>query len=101
MARTPGGPYGCVPVPGPATLNLDGAVLAGCLEADFEARDGGLWYGETPRLAVGESPLARRTKPRGRLAAVLAAHQLGSPLYPTMKDDEIDRVIDAVCQATL
>jgi perosamine synthetase len=62
-----------------STLNMAPEALEQCLERDFECRDGSLWYGEVARLAHGESPLTRAAEPRGRLAAVLVAHQAGMP----------------------
>ncbi len=59
--------------------NLDPALLEAAL-AGCEARDGGLWYRDAARLAQHPaSPLSRATLPHGRLATVLAVHQIGMP----------------------
>lgn len=59
--------------------NLDPALFEAAL-AGCEARDGGLWYRDAARLAQHpESPLHRTSPPYGRVAAVLAVHQIGMP----------------------
>ncbi len=66
----------------PATLNMDPTALARGLEKDFEPREGGLWLraGNLERLAtLPESPLGFVRPPLGRLAALLAVHQVGLP----------------------
>ena len=59
--------------------NLDPAQLEAVL-ADCEMRAGQPWYRDTARIARHpESPLHRTTPPLGRVAAVLAVHQIGMP----------------------
>ena len=60
--------------------NLDPAALEQALDTGCEARDGSLWYRDVARLAAyDESPLACAAAPVGRVAAVLAVHQIGMP----------------------
>lgn len=59
-------------------LNMSPEALRDCIERDFEARDGGFYYKHTSRVATGESPLARMHNPLGKLAAILAVHQVGT-----------------------
>ena len=59
--------------------NLDPAQLEAVL-ADCEMRAGQPWCRDTARIARHpESPLYRTTPPLGRVAAVLAVHQIGMP----------------------
>ena len=60
--------------------NLDTAALKQALDTGCEARNGSIWYRDAERLtAFNESPLARTATPVGRVAAVLAVHQIGMP----------------------
>ena len=61
------------------TLNMDPALVERELESEFEARKGGLWLKKTQRLRTPQSPLAPLGEPIGRLAAILAVHQVGLP----------------------
>jgi dTDP-4-amino-4,6-dideoxygalactose transaminase len=86
----------------PLSLNLAPEALERCLEGDFDHRDGSLWYGDVSRLARGASPLSRVAEPRGRLAAVLVAHQVGMPADMTRILAVADRfgvpvIEDAAC----
>jgi len=63
----------------PGTFNLDPARLAATLASDFAAREDGLWYKDTARLATPESPLSHLKEPLGRLTAILIVHQVGMP----------------------
>ena len=84
------------------TLNLSPERLGEVLERDFEHRDESLWYGDTRRLAVGESPWVGREASCGRLAAILVVHQLGMPcdlarILPIARKWNIPVVEDAAC----
>jgi dTDP-4-amino-4,6-dideoxygalactose transaminase len=60
--------------------NLDPALLERELTVGCEARAGGFWYHDATRLAAcAGSPLGRAAAPIGRVAAVLAVHQIGMP----------------------
>ena len=68
------------------TYNMDPRDLERFLFEECEERADGLYYGHAGRLAKGESPLAWITgskagqgRPLGRVAAVLAVHQMGRP----------------------
>lgn len=63
----------------PATFNMDPEALESTICREFEFRDGSLWFTDTDRLAVGESPLKVVNTPTGRLAAILVVHQVGMP----------------------
>ncbi|MDD5307575.1 MAG: DegT/DnrJ/EryC1/StrS family aminotransferase [Deltaproteobacteria bacterium] len=85
-----------------ATFNMAPGELRASLERDFEARDGGLWLREVDRLAVGGSPLVRAREPRGRLAAIMVAHQVGLPadlgaILPLARSYGVPVVEDAAC----
>jgi len=85
-----------------ATLNMDPAALHAMLERDFERKDGALWYRHTERLAQGESPLAGRRPPLGRLGAILLVHQVGMPadlarILPLARAAGAPVVEDAAC----
>lgn len=59
--------------------NLDTTQLEALL-ADCDMRDGAPWFRDAARLAANaESPLHRTAPPLGRVAAVLAVHQIGMP----------------------
>jgi len=61
-------------------FNLDCAQLEQLLESGCERRDGQLWYRDIERLAqFDQSPLHRVAAPIGRVAAILAVHQIGMP----------------------
>lgn len=60
--------------------NLDPAALEQVLASGCESRGGEHWYRDVARLAACDaSPLARTSAPIGRVAAVLAVHQIGMP----------------------
>lgn len=65
----------------PDTYNMEPAALEQCLTRDCARSDGVLFYTGVARLAVGESPLPRGVDAHrsGRVAAVLAVHQMGMP----------------------
>lgn len=64
----------------PATRNLDSAALARFFEADCREGEDGWYYRDAARLAaLPQSPLRRIKPPLGRVAAVLAVHQVGMP----------------------
>jgi dTDP-4-amino-4,6-dideoxygalactose transaminase len=63
----------------PDTGNMHPEAVCRTLQEDFQERHGSLWYKQTDRVAVGESPLRRCAGPCGRLAAVLVVHQVGMP----------------------
>lgn len=63
----------------PATCNMDPAALATCLDSHCREEDGCLYYSGLARLAQGESPLCHCRQPSGRVAAILAVHQMGMP----------------------
>ena len=86
----------------PATINVDPEKLAWTLENVFEERGGDLWYKAVDALAVGQSPLDGRKAPMGRLAAILAVHQLGMPadlksILPIAERRGLPVVEDAAC----
>ena len=61
-------------------FNLDCAQLERVLESGCEHRDGQLWYRDVARLTqFDQSPLHRVAAPIGRVAAILAVHQIGMP----------------------
>lgn len=63
----------------PATYNMDPRELERCLEEECYPENGSHFYRELDKIAVGESPLCHHKKPRGRVAAILAVHQMGMP----------------------
>jgi dTDP-4-amino-4,6-dideoxygalactose transaminase len=84
------------------TGNLDPAALAELLDRECEKRPEGLFYRPWPRLAQGESPLARLADPRGRVAALLVVHQVGMPadlgrILPLASQHGLPVVEDAAC----
>jgi dTDP-4-amino-4,6-dideoxygalactose transaminase len=61
-------------------FNLDYEQLKRVLESDCDRRDGQLWYRDLARLTqFDQSPLHRIAAPVGRVAAILAVHQIGMP----------------------
>jgi dTDP-4-amino-4,6-dideoxygalactose transaminase len=71
----------------PLTFNMSVEALRHVLHDECEVRDDGLYYRKVPELAVGESPLctlfnncsASLRQGAGRIAAILAVHQMGMP----------------------
>ena len=61
------------------TFNMDAALLERCLAKDCEKRDEYLWYKAVEKIAGGQSPLRFVKPPLGRVAAILAVHQIGFP----------------------
>lgn len=60
--------------------NIDATALQASLEQDCEAEPDGLHFRYIGRLLqLRESPLHRIAPPRGRVAAILAVHQVGLP----------------------
>lgn len=60
-----------------ATVNMSSGALEKCLKEDCALRGGELYYVRAAELARGESPLKYRST--GRVAAILAVHQIGFP----------------------
>jgi dTDP-4-amino-4,6-dideoxygalactose transaminase len=86
----------------PLTLNMSHIDLKRCLSEDFREHDGHLWYQNSNRLAVGESPFVGRTGPLGRLAAILVVHQVGMPanldrLLAIARASGVPVIEDAAC----
>ncbi len=63
----------------PKTYNIDAGILRRFLDADCTYNDDQLVYTNIPSLIIGESPLRHCQKPSGRIAAILAVHQMGMP----------------------
>lgn len=71
----------------PQTYNMSPILLEQCLSERCDAVDGSLYYRDVARLAVGESPLSHgaatvqggKRNEMGRVAAILAVHQMGMP----------------------
>jgi dTDP-4-amino-4,6-dideoxygalactose transaminase len=71
----------------PQTYNISAESLDKCLHDDCDARDGGLYFRDISRIAVGESPLrtfiemgsSSKRSPIGRVAAIMPVHQMGMP----------------------
>ncbi|MBU0484852.1 MAG: DegT/DnrJ/EryC1/StrS family aminotransferase [Proteobacteria bacterium] len=63
----------------PETYNISPRELENCLASECKQENGQNYYIDIERLAVGESPLCHCTKPTGRVAAILAVHQMGMP----------------------
>jgi len=85
-----------------STLNMDPNILSRTLSADFEEKEGSLWYKDVDRIATPESPLFGLAKPRGRLGALLVVHQVGMPvdlpkLLSIARLHNIPVVEDAAC----
>jgi len=71
----------------PRSYNMDVAALERVLCEDCEEHDGDIWYRNIAQLTTGESPLCFIKPPLGRVAAILAVHQIGFPceIEATMK----------------
>jgi perosamine synthetase len=71
----------------PLTYNMSPESLKQCLYEECEVRNGGLYYRDAARLAVGESPLCNFVEGKapsarlsvGRVAAIMPVHQMGMP----------------------
>ena len=71
----------------PRSYNMSEESLRHCLYEQCEKREGGLYYRDVARLAVGESPLrniveggaASTARSIGRVAAIMPVHQMGMP----------------------
>ena len=71
----------------PDTCNMSPELLRNCLSRECEEREGGLYYRDVSKLAVGESPLQSLIDCNapaaglsiGRVAAILPVHQMGMP----------------------
>ncbi len=86
----------------PTTYNMDPKELARCLHDDCAANNEGLYYRHVQNIAVGESPLCHHKNPRGRVAAILAVHQMGMPsdlprILALAQQYDIPVVEDAAC----
>ncbi|MGE5503298.1 MAG: DegT/DnrJ/EryC1/StrS family aminotransferase [Actinomycetota bacterium] len=89
----------------PGSPNVGPEQLARLLAEDFAAdADGRLVYRHADRLAHGASPLAATAGRRGRLAAILVVHQVGTPsdlagILPLADRHGIPVIEDAACAA--
>lgn len=71
----------------PRTYNMSPQLLAQCLRERCDVVDGNVYYRDAARLAVDESPLRHLVAKTqggakgevGRVAAILAVHQMGMP----------------------
>ncbi len=86
----------------PVTFNMDPAALADCLAAQCREENGQLYYTGIERLVQGESPLCHCRQPSGRVAAILAVHQMGMPcdlrkIIALATAHKIPLVEDAAC----
>lgn len=63
----------------PATFNMDPAALAKFLAVHCRKQNDKLYYTGGDRLSQGESPFCHCQQPSGRVAAILAVHQMGMP----------------------
>lgn len=68
----------------PDSFNMSPESLRCCLVEDCERRSGGLYYHYVDRLSAGESPLGSLPEQAagggaGRVAAIIAVHQMGMP----------------------
>lgn len=86
----------------PATYNINPSALAECLALHCHELDGSLYYNEVQSLKISESPLCRLYQPKGRVAAILAVHQMGMPcdlrqILATASAHNIPVVEDAAC----
>jgi dTDP-4-amino-4,6-dideoxygalactose transaminase len=85
-----------------SNFNMDPNALSITLSADFEEREGFLWYKDVDRIATPKSPLFGMVKPKGRLGALLVVHQVGVPadlpnLISIARQYNIPVVEDAAC----
>ncbi len=84
--------------------------LRKCLYEECEVRDGGLYYRDAAKLAVGESPLCSLIKGAtsqtglsiGRVAAIMPVHQMGMPcdmnaILSLAREFNLPVVEDAAC----
>ena len=94
----------------PQTYNMSPESLRKCLYEECEVRDGGLYYRDVSRLAVGESPLCSLIEGRlpstirsmGRIAAIMPVHQMGMPcdlnaILSLAKEFGLPVIEDAAC----
>jgi perosamine synthetase len=94
----------------PNTFNMSPESLRHCLYEQCEKRDGGLYYRDVAKIAVGESPLSsfingetlsiKRTL--GRVAAIVPVHQMGMPcdinaILSLAEEFNLPVVEDAAC----
>lgn len=85
-----------------STRNMNPENLVRCLREDFYLDGKTYWYKNIKRLAVGESPLCQAAGSIGRLAAILAVHQVGIPcdmkkILRSAHEYEIPVIEDAAC----
>jgi len=86
----------------PGTFNMNPQDLAKCLSKSCQTKDNQLFFNDVVRLTAGESPLCHHKKPTGRVAAILAVHQIGMPcdlrqILHLAKQYNIPVVEDAAC----
>lgn len=91
------------------TFNIDVNRLEDCLYNDCEIHDGVLFYKNIDSIAVGNSPLgfiksvtSSSSKRIGRVAAIIAVHQIGMPcdimkVAEIAKKFNISLIEDAAC----
>jgi dTDP-4-amino-4,6-dideoxygalactose transaminase len=75
----------------PATYNMDPVELERCLSEDCFEDSGNLFYRNIDRISVGESPLCHHKNPKGKVAAILAVHQMGMPC-------DLNKIVDLANQ---
>jgi dTDP-4-amino-4,6-dideoxygalactose transaminase len=63
----------------PDSYNISVNELERFIEENCDSRDGAWFYKKTNSLSSGQSPLRYIDKPTGRIAAILAVHQMGFP----------------------
>lgn len=94
----------------PATFNMSPESLRRCLVEECEVRNGGVYYRDVAKLAVGESPLCGLIKGGGsptdlaigRIAAIMPVHQMGMPcdmgtILALAREFHLPVVEDAAC----
>jgi dTDP-4-amino-4,6-dideoxygalactose transaminase len=94
----------------PKTYNMSPESLRNCLYENCEVRDGGLFYRDVAKLAVGESPLCQlndggvnsKRRSMGRVAAIMPVHQMGMPcdmtaLLSLAREFKLPVIEDAAC----
>lgn len=92
----------------PVTFNLNPESLRKCLYDECEMREGRLYYRDTAKLAVDESPLRSLIKGAqsglsiGRVAAIMPVHQMGMPcdmeaILSLAREFNLPVVEDAAC----